>query len=204
MNRFESGRFMQAARKVYEWASQKAFSPFAPLWLAFIFLLEMFLFLPMDALLMLFCLHNPERRYIYALVATLSSLVIGLIGYAIGYWLWDHVGQFVIDHLISKDFFNRMVDQYNSHEFVAVFAGSFLPIPFKAITISAGFCKLSLGGYLASVFLARAIRFFLIAELMQRWGTPIKAFIDKHFKSLMIALGAKVALTFGFFWILGT
>src|SRR5215469_12895034 len=99
---------MKPARKVYEWACQKAFSPMAPLWLALIFFLEMFLFLPMDALLMLFCIHNPQRRMIYAAVATLSSLIIGLIGYGIGYWLWDIVGQFVTDHLISKNFFYRL------------------------------------------------------------------------------------------------
>ncbi len=194
---------MRPARLAYEWACRKAFSPMAPLWLAFIFILEMFLFLPMDALLMLFCMQNPRQRYVYATVATLSSLVIGLIGYGIGYWLWDTVGQFVVDHFISKDFFDRLVDHYNAHEFAAVFLGSFLPIPFKAVTISAGFCKVSLGGYLLAVFLARAVRFFLIAELMNRWGAPIKAFVDRHFRSLVIGLGAKIALTFGFFWILG-
>jgi membrane protein YqaA with SNARE-associated domain len=175
----------------------------APLWLAFIFLLEMFLFLPMDALLMLFCMHNPERRFTYAFVATLSSLVIGLIGYAIGYLLWDSVGNFVIKYLISEDFFNRLVAHYNEHEFVAVFLGSLLPIPFKAITISAGFCKLSLSSYLISLFFARAIRFFLIAEMMQRWGTQIRGFVDRNFNGIVWALGAKVALTFMFFWVLG-
>jgi membrane protein YqaA with SNARE-associated domain len=175
----------------------------APLWLALIFLLEMFLFLPMDALLMLFCMHNPQRRFIYALVATLSSLVIGLIGYGIGYLLWDSVGNFVTTHLISEDFFNRLVAHYNAHEHLAVFIGSFLPIPFKAITISAGFCQLSLSGYIISLFFARALRFFLIAEMMQRWGTQIKSFVDRHFGRLVWALGAKMALTFTFFWVLG-
>ncbi|MBS0604127.1 MAG: DedA family protein [Verrucomicrobia bacterium] len=194
---------MQPARRVYNWACQKAYSPFAPLWLAFIFLLEMFLFLPMDALLMLFCMHNPERRYIYALVATLSSIVIGLIGYGIGYLLWDSVGDFVIKYLISKDFFERLVLHYNEHEQLAVFLGSFLPIPFKAVTISAGFCKLSVTGFCIAMFFARALRFFLIAEMMQRWGTQIRSFIDRHFGRLVVAFGAKVALTFAFFWVLG-
>jgi len=195
---------MKHARIAYDWACQKAFSPRAPLWLAFIFLLEMFLFLPMDALLMLFCMHNPQRRHVYAMVATISSVFIGLIGYGIGYWLWDAIGQFAIDHLISKDFFSRLITHYNAHEFQAVFWGSFLPIPFKAVTISAGFCKVSLTGYLAFISLARAIRFFLIAELMQWWGKQIKAFIDRHFGSIVFALAAKIVLTIGFFWILGS
>jgi membrane protein YqaA with SNARE-associated domain len=194
---------MNPARRVYNWACQKAYSPMAPLWLALIFLLEMFLFLPMDGLLMLFCMHNPQRRFIYAFVATISSLVIALIGYAIGYLLWDSIGDFVTAHLISKDFFNRLVAHYNDHEHAAVFIGSFLPIPFKAITISAGFCQLSLSGYLVSIFFARALRFFLIAEMMQRWGTQIKGFVDRHLGRLIWALGAKAALTFTFFWVLG-
>lgn len=195
---------MNSARKIYDWASQKAHSPLAPFWLALIFLLEMFLFLPMDALLMLFCMHNPQRRFTYALVATLSSVIIGLIGYAFGYLLWDTVGDFVITHLVSQDFFNRLVFHYNEHEHLAVFLGSLLPIPFKAITISAGFCKLSLSGYLLFLFFARALRFFAIAEMMNRWGTQVKSFVDRHFGRLVWALGAKVALTFSFFWVLGS
>ncbi len=194
---------MQLARKVYNWACQKAYSPFAPLWLGLIFLLEMFLFLPMDALLMLFCMHNPERRYMYALIATLSSIVIGLIGYGIGYLLWDSVGSFVTHYVVSKEFFDRLVLHYNEHEHLAVFLGGFLPIPFKAITISAGFCKLSLTGYCTALFFSRALRFFLLAELMQRWGPQIRSFIDRHFGRLVVAFGAKIALTFAFFWVLG-
>jgi membrane protein YqaA with SNARE-associated domain len=194
---------MQAARKVYDWACQKAYSPRAPLWLAFIFLLEMFLLLPMDALLMLFCMHNPERRYTYALVATLSSIVIGLIGYGLGYLFWDSIGSFVTQYLVSQSFFDRLVQHYNDYEFLAVFMGGFLPIPFKAVTISAGFCKLSLTGYVAALFVSRALRFFLIAGVMQRWGTPIRLFIDRHFRNLVIAFGVKVLLTFAFFWVLG-
>ena len=194
---------MQAVRKVYDWASQKAYSPRAPLWLAFIFILEMFLLLPMDALLMLFCMHNPERRYTYAFVATLSSIVIGLIGYGVGYLFWDSIGSFVTQYLVSQSFFDRLVQHYNEYEFLAVFMGGFLPIPFKAVTISAGFCKLSLMGYVLALLVSRAARFFLIAAVMQRWGTPIRTFVDRHFSSLVVAFGAKVVLTFAFFWVLG-
>jgi len=194
---------MQSARRIYTWASQKAYSPFAPLWLAFIFLLEMLLFLPMDALLMLFCMHNPERRYMYVFVATLSSIVIGLIGYGVGCVLWDSVGDFVTRYLVSQGFFDRLVLHYNEYEHVAVFLGSFLPIPFKAVTISAGFCKLSVTGFCIAMLFARALRFWLLAELMQRYGQKTRAFIDRHFSSLLVAFGAKIVLTFAFFWVLG-
>lgn len=190
-------------RRIYNWACQKAYSPRAPLWLAFIFVLEMFVFLPMDALLILFCMHNPARRRMYAFVSTITSLFIGFIGYALGYWLWDAIGEFVIHYLISPSFFDRLVHHYTEYEYTAVFLGSLLPIPFKAITISAGFCKIPMGGFLIALLLARAIRFFALAEAMKWWGGPIRRFVDRNFGSILLLFVIKTVLTFAFFWILG-
>jgi membrane protein YqaA with SNARE-associated domain len=191
------------ARKIYDWASQKATSTKAPFWLGVAFLLEMVLFIPFDALLMLFCWENPRLRYLYALVATLTSVITGLFGYLIGYFLWDALGPYIIGHLISQQFFDRLVYHYNLYEHWAVFLGSFLPLPFKAISISAGFCQLPLLPYVICVFFARAFRFFAVAGMMQRWGAEIKAFVDRHFKKVVMAFGAKIAITFTFFWLLG-
>src|ERR1700733_4609110 len=83
------------ARRIYEWGAQKANSPFAPFWLGVIFLLEAVLFLPLDALLMLFCMENPERRFTYALVATGVSVLTAFLGYCVGFLLWDAVGGFI-------------------------------------------------------------------------------------------------------------
>ncbi len=38
---------------------------------------------------------------------------------------------------------------------------------------------------------------------MNLWGEPIKHFVDRHFNRLVFAFGAKVVLTFSFFWVLG-
>jgi membrane protein YqaA with SNARE-associated domain len=198
------GIFMlQPARRVYDWASTKVQSPYAPLWLGGVFLFELVLFIPFDALLMFFCMQNPQRRFFYASMATLASLVTGAVGFLVGYWLWDTVGSYVVGHLISRQFFANLVAHYNAHEHLAVVIGSLLPIPFKAVTLSAGFCQLSFWPFAVSVLLARAVRFFFIAEMMHRFGDRIKAFIDRHFSRILMALGAKIALTFTFFLAMG-
>lgn len=191
------------ARKIYDWAAQKAVSRYAPFWLGVVFLLEMVFFLPLDALLMLFCWENPKRRYLYALVATISSVVSGLVGFLVGYWLWDIVGSYVIGHLISESYFNRFVEHYNQFENWAVLIGSFLPIPFKIVSLSAGFCKLALIPFIGCVLLARASRFFLIAKLMHLWGEQIKGFVDRHFNRIIMAVGAKIAFAITFLLVLG-
>lgn len=195
---------MKPARRAYEWACQKTFSPFAPLWLFLIFLFEIILLLPMDALLMLFCMQNPKRRFWYASSATFASLIAGLIGYSLGFWLWDIIGGFVTTHLISHEFFDKIVLHYNEYEHLAVFLGSLFPIPFKAITLSAGVCHLPIQGYLIALLLARGVRFFLVAELMNRWGEQIKSFVDRNFNHLLWAVVLKVLVTIAFFWILGS
>ena len=194
---------MNSARRAYNWAASKATLPLAPLWLGLIFSSELFLFLPLDALLMLFCLQNPQRRFIYASVATLVSICVACVGYGIGLLLWDTIGPFIVKHILSEESFNTFVQHYNLHENLAVFFGSLLPIPFKAVTLSAGFCHLSLGSFILFVGIARSLRFFSIAEAMYRWEAPIKKFIDRHFNRLLVGLGIKIALSFSFFWILG-
>ena len=194
---------LNTAKQMYAWASSKAHSRFSHLWLALVFLFELLLFVPFDALLMLFCMQNPSRGLFYAAAATLSSCVTGIMGYFVGLLLWDTVGPYIVGHLISEAFFTKIVAQYEAHESLAVFVGSLLPIPFKAVTLSAGFCKLSFWPYLSSVLLARALRFFFLAALMQRCGGRVRAFIDRHFGRILWVLGAKVALTLGFFFALG-
>lgn len=190
-------------RKVYDWAGQKATTRFSPLWLGLVFLMELVLVVPLDALLMLFCMQNPKKRFVYALVGTFASAVSGILGYMIGLFLWDTVGPFIVKHLISESFFNRLVSQYNTYQHWAVILGSFLPVPFKAVALSAGFCQIAVVPFIAFVVVARAARFFIIAQLMGVWGEKVKAFIDRHFGRVVVALGAKIALTVTFFWALG-
>src|SRR5271168_2321737 len=101
-----------SAKRIYNWAAIKANARFAPFWLGCIFLLELIFFLPLDAILVLFCLENPSRRYFYAIIARITSTLSGIAGYALGIWAWDLVGPYVINHLISTSFFNHLCTQY--------------------------------------------------------------------------------------------
>jgi membrane protein YqaA with SNARE-associated domain len=190
------------SKTIHTWASEKAQSRFASIWLGVIFFLEMVFFLPMDAILLLFCLESPTRRYQYAAVAMTASVASGLVGYLLGLAAWDVLSPYVLDHLISTQFFERISCHYQQHQHWAVFVGSLLPIPFKAVTLSAGVCELALFPFLAAVCFARMARFWLIAHAIGRWGIQIKAFVDRHFGNILLAVGAKIALMFAFFWAL--
>ncbi|MBS3905250.1 MAG: DedA family protein [Simkania sp.] len=188
--------------RLYQWACEKVHSRFAPLWLGLIFILEIVLIIPLDAVLVLYCLQKKEKRHLFVAIATIGSVLSGVIGYLLGWFLWDLIGPYVIGHFISQEFFTRLTEHYAHDEALAIMIGSFLPIPFKAISLSAGFCQIPFWTFVFSVLAARAVRFFLIAKAVQRWKDKITAFIDRHFSSLMVAVGAKVALTIVFFFML--
>ena len=191
-----------AAKRVYTWASGKANSRRAPVWLGVIFLLELVFFLPMDALLLVFCLENPQRKYTYAMMATLASAVTGVIGFCLGFLAWDVLQPYILDKWISTAFFERITLHYQAIQNWAVFLGALIPVPYKAVTLSAGVCSLAFLPFLGAIIAGRLMRFFLIAKVVGKWGVPIKAFMDRHFHRVMVAVVLKIGIALSFLWFL--
>lgn len=188
--------------RFYAWAGEKIRSPLAPLWLFLFFFAEILLFIPLDPLLMMYCIENPRRRFYYVLIATISSLLTALIGYFIGLYLWDLISPYILDHLLSTSFFYKLEMHYEKYEGLAVGLGSLLPFPLKAITLSAGACKLPLMLFLTAVFIGRFIRFFSLSQLMQYFGPQVKVFLEKYFSQAVIAVGVKIAAMAAIVWLL--
>lgn len=192
----------QSATKLYNWALDKANSEKAPLWLALLFASELFLFLPLDAVLMFFCLQKRSNIFLYILVATFASAISGMIGYLFGHFLWDLIENWVIPHLISTATFTHLSDQLNQYEAWAVFFGGLIPIPLKALSLVSGVFQIGLLPFATYLALARLVRFSLIGAIVAKWGEPVKEFVDRHFHRLFMLVGAKIAVFFLFFWAL--
>lgn len=191
-----------ATTKIYNWATEKANSTKAPLWIGLLFFLELFLLLPLDAVLMFFCLQNPRKTFLYISIAAVMSTISGVIGYLLGHFLWDLIGPYVVPHLISTAFFERISNHLEAYSGWAVFLGSLLPFPLKAISLASGAFHLSLTGFIASMFAARLLRFALLGSAMLFWGEKAKIFLDKHFHNISLAIGIKIAAAILFFWVL--
>lgn len=178
---------MKVIRQIYDWMGTKVHSPHGLTWLATLFFIEAsFFVVPVDPLLILFCIEDNRRSFFYAAVATIASVTGGLFGYLIGAVLWEHIGTTLVTWLISEATFNNLVIKYKEHEALAVLIGGFTPIPYKAITISAGFCKLPIIPFVVYSTIARGARFFLVAGAIRYWGKTIKQYIDKYFNYLVI------------------
>ncbi len=190
---------MNFIRKIYNWMENKTASKYAVLWLGFLFFVEAFFFLPVDPLLILFCINNNKKSLYYALIATVSSVAGGIFGYTLGALLWSGIGSKMIGILISQTAFDSAILKYKLYQNWAVLIAGFTPLPYKAITLSAGFCKLNIVPFILFSLISRGARFFLLAGAIRIWGFQIKGIIDQYFNQLVILFTLLIVISF---WLL--
>jgi membrane protein YqaA with SNARE-associated domain len=191
-----------ATTKLYNWSMEKASSTRAPLWIALLFGLELFLFIPLDAVLMFFCLQNKRNIFLYIAIAAAASTLSATLGYLLGHFLWDLIGPYVVPHLVSTALFAKISHHFQAYEHWATFLGAILPFPLKALSLTAGVFHLHFASFVCCLFAARVTRFALIGGAMALWGEKVKEFVDRHFHRLILLVFAKVAAVSLFFWIL--
>ena len=115
-----------------------------------------------------------------------GSVLGGLFGYLIGAFFFAGVGQTILDFLHLNSAFIIVQEKYTQNAFFAIFAAAFTPIPFKVFTITAGFCKIDLGIFIAASILGRGLRFTIVGSLIYVFGAKVEKLIDKHFNLFTI------------------
>jgi membrane protein YqaA with SNARE-associated domain len=188
------------ATRLYLWAQRKALSERAPYWVGVLFFFELALFLPMDALFLFFCLQNRRRSFLYAGVATFASTASALVGYGLGYFLWDLLSPYLVPYCLSEVSLHRMMHHLQSYEAGAVFLGALVPFPLKLVSLAAGIFQLGLSAFILWFLTARILRFFLIGSAVLLWGESVRIFVERHFHRLLVILGAKILTLLLFFW----
>jgi membrane protein YqaA with SNARE-associated domain len=191
-------------RRLYEWTMAKAAPPHAQWWLAaFCFMEASFFPVPPHPLLGLMCLAEPKKAVRFAVIATLASVVGGLLGYAIGHFAYEAFGTALLRVLGLEDSFPAAVCYLREYGFWLFVAKGATPIPFKLLTITAGFMAMPLGAFLLGSLVSRSISFMIVGVLFRLFGAPIKAVIDRHLGKVTLAFVAIVIAGFAMVTLLG-
>jgi len=184
-------------RALYNWTMDLAARRNAVGVLAAVSFVESSVFpIPPDALLIPMVLANRAKAWWYAFVCTLSSVIGGLAGYAIGFYLFEAVAEPLLDFYGYADKFGQFAQTYNDWGAWAVLIAGITPFPFKVITIASGATKLSLPVFIFASMVARMVRFFAVAGLIYVFGPPIRTFIEKR---LGLVFAVSLALLIGGF-----
>lgn len=175
-------------RRLYDWTLSLAHSPYALWALAFVAFIESSVFpIPPDLLMIPMIIAAPHRAFIIAGIATVASVAGGLLGYAIGMFAYDSLGQPILESLGKADSMEAFNTRFNDAGFWAVLVAGLTPFPYKVITIMSGWTAMPLGTFVITSVLARALRFFIIAALLWKFGAQIRDFIERRLGLVFVA-----------------
>lgn len=186
-------------RRLYDWTIQMARHPRALWVLGAVSFVESSVFpIPPDVLMIPMILARPSRAWLVALVALVTSVLGGLLGYAIGALAYDSIGQPILESLGKADSMAEFNTRFNDVGFWAVLIAGMTPFPYKVITIMSGWTGMPLATFIATSILARGLRFFLVAGLLWKFGAPVRDFIERRLGLVTIVF---IALLFGGFYL---
>lgn len=191
-------------RCLYDWVIHFAHTPHGTTVLFVLSFAESSFFpVPPDVLLGPLALGAPKKWFRFALACSIASVLGGILGYFIGIFLWQAIGDWVFAHMawakITPENFAWFSKQYQKWDFWVVFTCGFTPLPYKVCTISAGIARISFIGFLVASTVSRSARFFLVAGLMGWKGEQIRPYIERYFNWLSLAF---VVLLIGGFVVL--
>ena len=186
---------MQLFAPLYERVLGWAGHPHAERYLAAMSFAESSFFpVPPDVMLAPMCLADRQRAWRFAAVTTVASLLGGILGYAIGFFLFDSIEPWLREsgywsaYLTGRDWFDRW-------GVWAVFIAGFSPIPYKIFTISAGVAVLNFPAFVLASLVGRGARFFLVAGLLVAGGERMATMIPRYVERLgwgVVALAVAV------------
>jgi membrane protein YqaA with SNARE-associated domain len=185
-------------KKMYDWTLHWAKTRQAPYALFGIAFIESSFFpVPPDVLLIAMVASERKKWVRYACICTTGSVCGAFLGYFIGWGLYETVGKFIIHAYNLKDVIELVGRKFTENAFLTIFTAAFTPIPYKAITISAGIFHISLYILTVASIVGRAGRFFLVALALRVFGKKITDSLEKYFD--IFSLIFVILLIAGFF-----
>ncbi|MFC7396156.1 YqaA family protein [Chelatococcus sp. GCM10030263] len=180
-------------RRLYDWTLSLAGSPRAVWALAAISFAESSFFpVPPDVLLVPMALARPERSFLYAGICTISSVIGGLFGYAIGALLYDTLGHWIIQAYGYGQNVEAFREAYASYGEWIILIKGLTPIPYKLVTITSGFAGYNLLWFTILSIITRGARFYILAVLLRRFGAPAKEILERNLGLAAVLLVATV------------
>ena len=187
-------------KRLYDWTLSLAARPSAPYALGAVSFAESSFFpIPPDIVLAPMVLAQPKKAYRYALICTITSVLGGLLGYAIGVYFFDTIGQWLIALYGGKDKIDGLLALYREYGALLILIKGVTPIPYKFVTIASGIAGYDLFWFVVLSIITRGARFFGVAALLTHFGGPIKTAMDKH-GGLIVAV-TLVSIVGGFFLV---
>ena len=115
-----------------------------------------------------------------AALCTLASVGGGMLGYAIGYFLFDAIGRPVLEFYHAMDSYEALKAGFAEWGVWIIIIKGMTPIPYKLITIASGVAQFDFLTFVGASIISRSLRFFLVALLLWWFGDAARSFIERR------------------------
>jgi membrane protein YqaA with SNARE-associated domain len=184
-------------RRLYDWVMGLARHRFAIPFMGVVSFAESSFFpIPPDVMLVPMILANRRKAFTIAAVCTVTSVLGGLLGYAIGFYFFETIGAWVVKTYGLQAGLEKFRDEFARYGTWVILIKGLTPIPYKLVTIASGAAHFDLFTFVWASIVTRGARFFLVAALLWKYGEPIRLFIEKRLTLVMWAF--LIALVGGF------
>ena len=143
------------------------------------------IFFPVPTALMVapMAIARPDRAVRIALVATITSVLGGIVGYYLGYFAISAIEP-IIQDVGYWDKYMTAQNWFKEWGFWAVVIAGFSPIPFKLFTLSAGALSMAILPFILAATVGRSAHFFLVSLLMAWAGPKLEPVVKKYIEWL--------------------
>jgi len=176
---------MKLIKKLYDWVLHWAETPYGiPALFMLAFAESSFFPVPPDVLLIALAISVPKKSLKFAAVCAVGSVVGGIVGYGIGLYGFETIGQPIVDFYHGQAVMEKVRLWYDQYGFFGILIAAVTPIPYKVFTIASGVFSFDFQSFVIASIIGRSARFFVVAGLIWKFGPAIKDFIDKYFNLL--------------------
>ena len=172
-------------KKFYKWTIKEATKPYATWVLGILSFMESSISpFPPDPLMIPMIIAKPNHAWRLAFITTIMSVLGGFVGYSIGYFLFETIGEWIIKTYGLESAFLQVQTLFNSWGFWIILLKGLTPIPFKIVTITSGVTRLDFMTFALASILSRGLRFYIEAALLWKYGEAMRGIIERNLTML--------------------
>lgn len=144
--------------------------------------------IPLETILLPLMQAKRKQLWLIALVTTAGCVCGAVLGYFVGFYLFDTMYEWLVEYVASKEQIDHFQQQLHDNGFWFVFSTGVTPIPLQIAMLAAGITQYSFFMYLLAITSSRCIRYFGLAGLVYFLGDQAESFIKKYKTQTIIAM----------------
>ena len=182
-------------KKCLDLASRKS----SKYYLALVSFIESSFFpIPPDVMLIPMVISKRNNFIEIFLIATIFSVLGGIIGYYIGVFFFELATQIISFYGYENELEKIKKNLLNSDGFYAwlgiLFLAGFTPLPYKVFTIASGLIEFNIVIFILISFISRGLRFFIVSYLSYKYGNLFTLFMEKNGSKLFTTIGILIVV----------